>query len=170
MFVKASSDATSHATGMTSGAMPPCASSGSGARRVQITNPSGAGAPDATPRLKGVARHFDCARMIDGAATRAAPAAMKWRRGSIAAALTSDVEAEQQHVAVLHDIVLAFGPHLASVLGPGFAAELHEIVVGDGLRADEASLEVRVDLARGFGGLRASVSGPGAGLLGAGRE
>ena len=44
---------------------------------------------------------------------------MKWRRVSIAATLASDVEAEQHDVAVLDDIFLAFGAHLAGVLGAG---------------------------------------------------
>ncbi len=39
-----------------------------------------------------------------------------------------DVEAEQQDVAVLNDIFLAFGAHLAGVLGAGFAAAGDEIV------------------------------------------
>ena len=35
----------------------------------------------------------------------------------------SDVEPEQHDVAVLHDVVLAFLPHLAGLLGRGFPAE-----------------------------------------------
>ena len=76
----------------------------------------------------------------------------------------SDVEAEQHHVAVLDDIVLAFGAQLAGVAGARFAAELDEVVVGDGLGADEAALEVGVDLARRLGRPRAPVHGPGARL------
>ena len=49
---------TSHATGIVPDS-PPSAASGCGARRVQSTNPSDAGSPLATPRVKGVA---DCAR------------------------------------------------------------------------------------------------------------
>ena len=71
---------------------------------------------------------------------------MKWRRVSIAATLASDVEAEQHHVAVLNDIILAFRPHLAGVARSRFAAEIDEVFVGDGLGADEAALEVGVNL------------------------
>ena len=79
-----------------------------------------------------------------------------------------DVEAEQQDVAVLDDIFLAFRAHLARVLGAGLAAERDEIVVGDGFGADEPALEVGVDLARGLGRLGAFVDRPGARFLGPG--
>jgi hypothetical protein len=48
-----SSLATSQLTGMGPIGMPPCGSSGWGARRVQITNPSGDGSPDAMPTPNG---------------------------------------------------------------------------------------------------------------------
>ncbi len=48
-------------------------------------------------------------------------------------------------VAVLHDVVLAFEPHLAGVARAGLAAAGDVIVVGDGLGADEALLEIGVD-------------------------
>ena len=46
-------------------------------------------------------------------------------------------------VAVLHDIFLAFEPHLAGVARAGFAAARDVIVIGDGLGADEAAARNR---------------------------
>src|SRR5688572_24110861 len=82
----------------------------------------------------------------------------------------SDVEAEQHHVAVLGDIVLALGAELALVARARFAAAGEEIVIGDGLGADEAALEIGMDDARGLWGLRALLDRPGARLLGSGGE
>jgi hypothetical protein len=53
----------------------------------------------------------------------------------------------------LHDVFLAFA-RLAGFLGAGFALEGDVVVVGDGLGADEALLEIGVDDA---GRLRALV-------------
>ena len=64
----------------------------------------------------------------------------------------SDIEQEVQHVAVLDDVVLAFGAHLAGFLGALFALVLDEVVEGDGLGADEAAFEVGVDDAGGLRG------------------
>src|SRR5881394_1172685 len=82
----------------------------------------------------------------------------------------SNVEQEVHHVAVVDDVVLAFGAHLARVFRTLLAFERDEVVEGDRLRADEAALEVGVDHA---GRLRrgvADVDGPGAHLLHAGGE
>jgi hypothetical protein len=84
--------------------------------------------------------------------------------------LELDVEQEVQHVAVLDDVFLAFGAHLAGFLGAGLALVGDEVVEGDGLGADEALLEIGVDHA---GGLRrgvALVDGPGAHFLDPGGE
>src|SRR5689334_2092228 len=81
-----------------------------------------------------------------------------------------DVKAEEQDVPVLHDIILAFGPHFPGVLGTDLAAELDVVVIGDRLGADEATLEVRVDLTGGLRSLRAPVGCPGAGFLRSRRE
>src|SRR5690349_22963072 len=70
---KPESSATSQLTGTTSIGIPPWGSSGVGARRVQITKPSGAGSPEAMPRVKGLVGQRLWARMIDGAPTRTAP-------------------------------------------------------------------------------------------------
>ena len=48
-------------------------------------------------------------------------------------------------VAVGDGVSLALESHLARLLRAGFAAERHIIVVGDGLGADEAALEVGMD-------------------------
>lgn len=48
--------ATSHSTGTGTSGMLPCGAIGSGARRVQMTKPSLAGSPAATPRLNGKSR------------------------------------------------------------------------------------------------------------------
>ena len=50
-------------------------------------------------------------------------------------------------------------------LGGGHAAARLEVIEGHYLRADEAALEVGVDLARRLGGLGALFDGPGAAFL-----
>lgn len=52
------------------------------------------------------------------------------------------VEAEIDHVAVLDHIVLALGPQQTLFLGGGHAAAGHHLVEVDGLRPDEAPLDV----------------------------
>ena len=83
---------------------------------------------------------------------------------------TSVREPEVHHVAVLDDVLLAFLAHLAGFLGADLAAQADVVVVGDGLGADEALLEVGVDDAGGLRRLGALVDGPGARLLGADGE
>ena len=84
--------------------------------------------------------------------------------------LGSDVEQEVHHVAVMHDVFLAFSAHLPGFLGTGFALVGDEVFVGDGLGADEATLEVSVDDARRLGGGVAGVDGPGTDFLDASGE
>ena len=74
------------------------------------------------------------------------------------------------HIAVLDDVFLAFGSHLASHLGRSLSAQSDKVVIGYGLGADEALLEVGVDYARSLGGCITNVNGPGPGLLGPHRE
>src|SRR5687768_9930128 len=69
------------------------------------------------------------------------------------------------HVAVGDDVFLALEPQLADVARAGLAAALDVVVERDGLGADEAALEVRMDHAGGLGGARAFRHGPGARLL-----
>ena len=64
------------------------------------------------------------------------------------------------------DVALALGPQLPCLARPCFAAQGDVVAVGDGFRADEALLEIRVDLARRFWSRRAGVNGPGARFLG----
>ena len=82
----------------------------------------------------------------------------------------SDVEAEERHVAVVHDIVLALGADEAFLLGDGHAAAGFQVVERDDLSADKAALEVRVDLAGGLRRLRAARDRPGAALIAAARQ
>ena len=65
-------------------------------------------------------------------------------------------------VAVLDDVVLALEPQLPRLAAPGLAPEPHEVLVGDHLGADEAALDVAVDLARRLEGGRAAADRPGA--------
>ena len=82
----------------------------------------------------------------------------------------SHVEAEVDDVAILHDVVLALDADLAFLACGGDAAGGDEVVVVDDLGADEAALEVRMDLAGGFRCRRALDNGPGAALIRAGRQ
>src|SRR5215207_11243717 len=77
----------------------------------------------------------------------------------------SDVEAEVDDVALLHDVVFAFEAEEALLAGGGVGAGAGEVVVGDDLGADEAALDVGVDGAGGLRGARAAGDGPGAHLL-----
>src|SRR3546814_2574797 len=82
----------------------------------------------------------------------------------------SHVEAEVEDVAVLDDVLLALRPHLAGFLGAVLAAAADEVLVGDGLGADEAALEVGVDDAGGLRRLAVAPDGPGARFLRANGE
>ena len=54
-----------------------------------------------------------------------------------------------QNVAVLDQIFLAFQPQLAGIARAGLALQRDVVRIGDGLGADEALLEIRVDDAGG---------------------
>src|SRR4051812_16570928 len=54
----------------------------------------------------------------------------------------SHVEAELDHVAVGHHVVLALDPHLACRLGGRHRAGRHQVVIRDDLGLDEALLEI----------------------------
>ena len=69
------------------------------------------------------------------------------------------------HVAVLDDVFLAFQAQLARIACAGLALERGVIGISDGLGADEALLEIRVDHAGGAGSLGALGDRPGAGFL-----
>ena len=92
------------------------------------------------------------------------------RSGNLTGLQTSDVKLEQQHIAVLHHIFLAFQPKLARVARTRFAAERDVIVISDGLGTDEALLEIGMDHARSARSLGALGDGPGARFLRPHRE
>ena len=50
----------------------------------------------------------------------------------------------------LADVVAAFDPHLAGLLGALLAAESDKVVAGDGLGPNKTPLEVAVDFRSGF--------------------
>src|SRR2546428_8158652 len=62
----------------------------------------------------------------------------------------SDIEAEKAHVAVFHNVVAAFEPHLSAFPSRGVWSRRDEVIVGDDLGLDEATLDVAVDDARSF--------------------
>ena len=82
----------------------------------------------------------------------------------------ADVELEQQHVAVFHDVFLAFHAIEAFFARGGDGTAFHQIVVGDGFGFDEAALEIGVNDAGRFGRGVARVNRPGADFLFAGGE
>ena len=82
----------------------------------------------------------------------------------------SDVEAEEDDVAVLHHVLLALAAHEALFLGGGHRAAGHQVVERDDLRADEAALKVAVDFAGGLRRFRTLRDRPCAHLGLAGRE
>ena len=59
------------------------------------------------------------------------------------------------HITILHHIFFALGTHFAGFFGFGFAAQGHEIIIGNHLRTDKAAFEIGVDYA---GGLRRGVA------------
>src|SRR5690606_25303322 len=86
------------------------------------------------------------------------------------AASRSDVEAEVQDIAFLHDVFLAFQPQPARVACAGFALVLDEVVVADGFSSNEAFLEIGVDHGGGLRSGGAFLHRPGAHFLHAGGE
>src|SRR3984893_6567019 len=76
-------------------------------------------------------------------------------------------ESEMHDAAVGEDVRLALKPPLPRCWRAGLAAERHVIVVGDGLGADEAALEVGMDDGGRLRRLGAARDRPGRRLLGA---
>ncbi len=70
-----------------------------------------------------------------------------------------------QHVAVLHDIFLAFGAGFAGGFRALFAVQCDVIGIGDGFGADIAFFKIGVDDAGGFGPACADCDCPGAGFF-----
>src|ERR1019366_4968597 len=82
----------------------------------------------------------------------------------------SDVESEEKNVPILHDVLLSFRSHHSFLLRALPSAVRDEVVEAHRLRANEATLEVRVNHA-GCGGRRiAAVDRPCAHFRLAGRE
>jgi hypothetical protein len=69
------------------------------------------------------------------------------------------------HVAVCHDVLFAFQAQLGGFAALGFAAQLDQVLPAHDLGADEAALDVGVDLARGLLRAGAGADGPGAALV-----
>ena len=80
------------------------------------------------------------------------------------------VKAEVDDVAILHDVVLSLDADEAFFTRCRDAAVGYEVVEVHDLGADEAALEVGVNLARGLRRLGTLDDGPGTALVGAGRE
>ena len=76
----------------------------------------------------------------------------------------SDVETEQNNIAVLHHILLALGANQTLFAGSSQRAKLDEILIVDNLSANEAALEVGVNLAGSLRRLCALLDGPRADL------
>src|ERR1700733_9941824 len=77
----------------------------------------------------------------------------------------SDVELEEEDVAILHYIFFAFGAEEAGFFDSLLAAVLEEVVGGVAVGFDEAALEIGVDDTGSSGGFGATFDGPGADLL-----
>src|SRR5690606_399964 len=82
----------------------------------------------------------------------------------------SDVELEQQDVAVLDEVFLAFLPQLSGLARARLAAERDVVIEGNCFSTNKAALEIGVDLAGGLRRLGTGGEGPGAGLLRSGGE
>src|SRR3989338_10323587 len=76
-----------------------------------------------------------------------------------------NVKTEVHDIPILHDILLAFYPHLAGIFRALLALVFHEIVIGDHLGADEAALEIVVNHGGSLGGGIALVVGSGGAFL-----
>src|SRR5207244_4735819 len=74
-------------------------------------------------------------------------------------------EAEVGDVTVPHDVVLPFQAELPRLAALRLAPQADEVLVGHHLGADETTLDVAVDLARGLQGRRAAADRPGAALV-----
>src|SRR5471032_1269839 len=87
-------------------------------------------------------------------------ASMSPRIGSPSRDEISNIEAEQNHVAVLDLVLFSFAAHFARSFRALLSAELHVIVVADRLGANEAALEVAVDHAGSLRRARSAMDRP----------
>src|SRR5262249_223240 len=81
-----------------------------------------------------------------------------------------DIEAEIDDVAVGDDVLLALEAELPGLADLGFGLEREQVLDAHHLGADEAALDVRVNLPGRAVGVRALLYRPGAALVGAGGE
>src|SRR3989442_6204661 len=81
-----------------------------------------------------------------------------------------DIKPKQNHIPILHDILFPLAAHLARRASGLLASATDVVVIGDGFRADEAALEIAVDLSCGLRRGCAAMDRPGTGLLRPGSE
>src|SRR5690606_6196949 len=120
-------------------------------------------------QTRETARYFDHA-VRDCQRMSAPPAAGPPRTAAWRGPRASDVEPEVQYVALLDPVFLALQAQAPGLARAGLAAVADEVLVGDGLGADEALLEVGVDHRGRLGRGGAGLHGPGADLLHPGGE
>src|SRR5262245_40694405 len=116
--------------------------------------------PAAMKKIETASTMASCSRASGPASERELPDLRSVTRGA------SDVEAEMDDVAVLDHVLLALDPQRAGLLAFGLAAVREEVLEADHLGADEAALDVAVDLARGARRERAARHGPRPTLVG----
>src|SRR5207244_6844443 len=90
--------------------------------------------------------------------------------GAWACGFPSHVEPEEQHIAVLHDIVPPLQPKQPFLPDASLAPTRDQVVVMIDLRSDESPFHVGMDLPGRLGSLRALADRPGTGLNLAGGE
>src|ERR1700732_4765931 len=88
----------------------------------------------------------------------------------VTGASISGREPEMQHLAIRDEIVLAFEPEFARLPRPRLAMKSDIVDISDGLGANKALFEIRVNHPRRLRRLGSLRDGPRACLLGAGRE
>src|SRR5207248_233964 len=84
--------------------------------------------------------------------------------------VASDVEAEETDIAILHEIVAPFEPHLSAFPSGGVGSRSDQVIVGDDFRLDEPAFDVAVDHTRCLRRLRPLANRPGTDLRIARRE
>ena len=80
------------------------------------------------------------------------------------------IEAEEDNIAVLHEILFAFQPDLAMLTQGSFGMVFHEVFIAVNLSPDESALKVCVDNAGALGSLHAFAECPGSALRFTDRE
>ena len=74
----------------------------------------------------------------------------------------SDIKAEENDIAVVHDVILAFAADKPRFLAGGKRAFFDKRLIWHYFGADKAAFEIGVDFARRSGGFRAALYCPGA--------